>query len=178
MRYLRATMVAACVTGAVAVPAGATAQTNSVQLGSAPLGPQRASVTVPVTVRCDPGWNVQFISVNVVQEHGDWLAQGAGFFNSQLFPGNPCSNGFTWGVTVPDSSIRAFAIGEAFATANVDLFNAETFGSVTATESASIRIVGSGPYVDPLSHSRSSAHHRRAHHRRAHHRRANRRHRS
>jgi hypothetical protein len=50
-------LVVAVACGALLAPASALAQMDSVSVGNATLGPDGASLTLPVTVQCDPGFS-------------------------------------------------------------------------------------------------------------------------
>ena len=81
MRYLRALTIAAALTVGLLLPSGASAQINTFQLGTdAQLGPEGATVTVPVIINCDAG-QFGFLSVTVAQSTGHRLAQGSVFSN-------------------------------------------------------------------------------------------------
>jgi hypothetical protein len=139
MRYLRSAMVAVISAAALVLPSSALAQITSVSVGNAQLGPEGASVSLPVTVQCEPDWNLAFADVSVAQATGHKLAQGSGFF-SEPFPGVPCSTPVTLTITVSDFSSFAFKQGGAAATATVDVFNPATFGFSTQTVTQEIRI--------------------------------------
>ncbi len=141
-------MVAAIAVGAIVVPASAVAQITSISIGQAQLGPQGASLSVPVTVQCDFGWNLGSVNVNVVQKSAHFLAQGNGFAD---WFGAPCVGPGTRIVTVTDYGVIAFKPGKAAATANVFVSNPTTSGFFNKTVSQTIRI-GNQPltYVDPL----------------------------
>lgn len=150
MRGLRTAVAAAVGAAALAVPAGAIAQISSISIGDGQLGPEGASVSVPVTVQCDPGWNLAFVGVSVAQSSGHKLAQGSGFF-SENFPGVPCDSPTTATVSVSDTSPFAFKQGGAAASAEVEVFDPTTFSFVVQNVTQSIRISRKpSPYVDPL----------------------------
>jgi len=133
MRYLRAAVVAAIATAALAVPSSALAQIDSLSVSDARLGPEGATVAVTLTVQCQPGWNIAFGDASVVQATGHKLAQGSGsFFND--FPGVPCTGApQSRDVTVSSFTSFAFKQGKATATGNLTVFNPSTF--TLATES-------------------------------------------
>ena len=77
MRYLRRLTVAAALALALVVPGSALAAINTFEIGpEATLGPEGATLTVPVTVNCDSGFGS--VSVTVSQSSGHRLAQGSG----------------------------------------------------------------------------------------------------
>jgi hypothetical protein len=139
MRCLRAAVVAAISVGALVVPASGIAQIRSISIGNATLGPQGASVSLPLTVQCDPGWNLAFTNASVAQSTGHKLAQGSGFF-FENFPGVPCSTPVTVTLTVGDTSSFAFKQGKAASTATVTVFNPSTFSFATQTVSQATEI--------------------------------------
>jgi hypothetical protein len=78
MRYLRGLTVAAALALALVLPGSAPAAISTFQIGTeASLGPEGATVTVPVIVNCDAG-QFGFLSVTVSQSTGHRLAQGSG----------------------------------------------------------------------------------------------------
>jgi hypothetical protein len=133
MRYLRATIVAAIATAALAVPSSALAQIDSLSVSDARLGPEGSTVVVTLTVQCQAGWNIAFGDMNVAQATGHKLAQGAGsFFND--FPGVPCTGApQSQDVTVSTFTSFAFKQGKATATGTLTVFNPLTFSLVTDT---------------------------------------------
>ncbi len=151
MRDLRIAMMSAvAVVAALVVPTSAFAQISSISIGQAQLGPQGASLSVPVTVQCDSGWTLNFVSVSVAQRSGRFLAQGSGFTSW----GAPCVGPGTIVVPVTNSSFVAFRQGSASVTANVAVVNQTTFNFFTKTVVQTIRITRTPiTYIDPLSHS-------------------------
>jgi hypothetical protein len=150
MRYSRIVMVCAIAAGALTVPSAAAAQISSISIGQAQLGAQGASLSVPVTVQCDSGWTLEFVSVNVAQKSGRFLAQGFG----SAFWGVPCVGPGTIVIHVTNSSFVAFKTGSAAATANVGVENQTPFGFFTGTATQTIKIAKKPiSYVDPFSHS-------------------------
>ena len=149
MRHLRIVFVSAIAVGALVVPSSAVAQISSISVGRAQLGPQGASLLVPVTVQCDSGWTLNFVSVSVAQKSGRFLAQGSGFASW----GAPCVGPGTIIVSVTNSSFVAFKKGSAAATANVGVVNQTTFSFFTKTVTQTIRVTRKPiTYIDPLSH--------------------------
>lgn len=147
MRYLRIVLVSAVVGVALVVPSGAFAQISSVSIGQAQLGPQGASLLVPVTVQCDSGWTLSGVSVSVAQKAGHFLAQGFGFASW----GAPCVGPGTRVVRVPNESFVAFKNGTASVTANVAVQNQATFGLFFKTVTQTIRIRRAPiTYIDPF----------------------------
>ena len=108
MRYLRIVIVSAIAVGALVVPSSAAAQISSISIGRAQLGPQGASLSVPVTVQCDSGWTLNFVSVSVAQKSGRFLAQGSGFASW----GAPCVGPGTIIVPVTNSELRRIQEGK------------------------------------------------------------------
>jgi hypothetical protein len=132
VRYLRAGVLAALTGALLATAAPASAQIDSLSIGSVTLGPERASVTVTLTYQCQVGWNVAFGNVEVVQSTGNRLNRAFGsFFND--FPGVPC----TGAVESRDVTVAAgafpFKQGKAAATATLNVFNPTTFVLVGET---------------------------------------------
>jgi hypothetical protein len=149
MRYLRIVIVSAIAVGALVVPSGAAAQITSISIGRAQLGPQGASLSVPVTVQCDSGWTLDSVFVSVVQRSGRFLAQGSGFASWQA----PCVGPGTIIVPVTNFSFVAFKKGNAAATASVGVVNQTTFNFFTKTVTQTIRVTRKPiSYIDPLSH--------------------------
>jgi len=147
MRYLRIVLVCAIAAGALVVPSPAAAQISSISIGQAQLGAQGASLSVPVTVQCDAGWTLEFVSVSVVQKSGRFLAQASGF----AFWGAPCVGPGTIVVHVTNSSFLAYKTGSAVATANVEVVGP---GFFMATATQTIKIAKKPiSYIDPLGHS-------------------------
>jgi len=136
MRYLRAAIVSAIATAALAVPSSALAQIDSLSVSDARLGPEGATVVVTLTVQCQPGWNIAFGDVSVAQATGHKLAQGSGsFFNN--FPGVPCTGApQSQDVTASTFTSFAFKQGKATATGNLSVFNASTGSLVTESTGA------------------------------------------
>ena len=126
MRFVRCAIFALVVIGVVLTPTISSAQIDHISFGDARLGLEGASVTLPVRVTCEPGFNIAFGSASVAQSSGRKLAQGAGgFFNE--FPGVPCTGAQQKvKVTVPSFSSFAFKPGTAAATAEVFVFNPVT----------------------------------------------------
>jgi hypothetical protein len=122
MRCSRIGVVAAIAAAALVLPASAVAQgISSISIGPGQLGLQGASVTVPVTLTCDPGFSLAGLTIDpLAQSKGGRLAQGT---QPQFFgQGSPCSSPVTVSVPVPDNNPFAFKVGKAVATALVELF--------------------------------------------------------
>jgi hypothetical protein len=150
MRYLRIAMLSAITVGALVVPSLAAGQISSISIGQAQLGPQGASLSVPVTVQCDSGWTLEFVGVTVAQKSGHFLAQGSGFAPW----GAPCVGPGTRVVHVTNSSFVAFKKGSAVATANVSVENLTAFGFFTGTATQTIKITKQPvSYIDPLGNA-------------------------
>jgi hypothetical protein len=128
MRLLRAAVFAVLVTaGLVAAPTAASAQIDSVTIGTPRLGPEGGSVTVPVTTVCDQGFNVAFADVTLAQSTGHRLATGFGEAVNP-FPGVPCTGApQTLVVTVDADANIPFKQGKAAVRATMFVFNPETF---------------------------------------------------
>jgi hypothetical protein len=78
MRYLRTAMVAVVLTAAFIAPSAASAQIATARTGTtAQLGPEGASVHLPVTVNCTAGF-LAFLNVRVDQSTGSRLATAGG----------------------------------------------------------------------------------------------------
>ena len=137
MRYLRMGLVAGCLMVALILPSAASAQINTFQIGSpAQLGPEGASVNVPVTINCDPGFAGN-VDVQVRQAQGKRLIDGFGG------AGVTCTGlDQTVIVVVGNMSGIRFKQGSAAASGFVFLFNPSTeqFASARIDPQA-IRIV-------------------------------------
>lgn len=139
MRWLRVGMVATIASGALVLPVSAVAQISSISIGQAQLGAQGASVSLPVTVTCDPGFGILFVDMSVAQSTGHRLAQGS---STLAVPSGflPCSTPATVTLSVPDANPFAFKNGEAAATATVFVENPST-GVSDQTVTQTVRIV-------------------------------------
>jgi hypothetical protein len=147
MRYLRIVIVSVIAVLALVVPSGAAAQITSISIGRAQLGPQGASLSVPVTVQCDSGWTLDSVFVSVAQRSGRFLAQGSGFASW----GAPCVGPGTIIVPVTNFSFVAFKKGNAAATAQVAVVNQFNFFTKTVTQTIRVKRKPIS-YIDPLSH--------------------------
>jgi hypothetical protein len=81
MKHLRGLTATAAMALALALPGSALAAPNTMEIGTtATLGPEGATVTVPVTVNCDPDpyGSFGYVTVTVAQASGHRLAQGSG----------------------------------------------------------------------------------------------------
>jgi hypothetical protein len=150
MRIRGALIISALATVVLLIPGCTFGPISQLSLGDASLGLQGASATVPLSLTCDPGWNIAFGSVNLAQANGSKLAQGSGAFEN-TFPGVPCTGRRqTVIVTVFDSSPWVFRQDEAAVSGVADVFNPETGElfekSVGPVEN---RIVKSVPQPDP-----------------------------
>jgi hypothetical protein len=118
--------------------------------GNARLGLQGASVTIPLTVRCQAGWNIAYGDAYVVQADGDKLAQGAGSF-SNAYPGVPCTTGpQTMTIAVFDSSPWVFGTGSAAARGDLTVYNPATGELVTSNiDPQAMKIVRTDPQPNP-----------------------------
>jgi hypothetical protein len=159
MRFFRALVLSAIILGASVFPSSAFAQITSISIGNAQLTANGASVSVPVTVQCEAGWNLAFGNLGITQVSGHRLTSGFGSF-SENFPGVPCSTPVAVLLTVNASGSFAFKQGTASATANVEVFNPSTFAFFSQTISQTIRITHKQTYIDPLRSS-SAKHHSR-----------------
>jgi hypothetical protein len=132
MRYLRAGIVVALTSAALAVPSPALAQIESLSIGSVSLGPEGASATVTLDYQCEVGWNVAFGDVQLVQSTGNRLNRGFGsFFND--FPGVPCTGAPESRDVSVTASTFPFKQGKASVTVSFTVFNPTTFALVTET---------------------------------------------
>lgn len=141
MRSLRVGIAALIGVAVFFVPSAASAQVASVSVGTPRLGPEGATLEVPVTVVCDVGINITSVNVTVDQSTGQKLATGIGFVTT-AFPGTPCTGGpqtMTVPVRVGFSSF-AFKQGKATVTGGLNLFDPdppvptgvfESFGPIT-----------------------------------------------
>jgi hypothetical protein len=119
MRYLRTALVAAAATAAFMVTSTASAQINTAQIGTtAQLGPEGATITVPVTVNCDVGF-VASSGLIVFQSVGNRLNSGSGS------PPNPTTcTGFDQTLSVPVlACCFPFKQGRAIASGTMFVFN-------------------------------------------------------
>ena len=132
MRLLRAGFGSiAIVIGLLFAAAPASARIDQISLGTPQLGPRGITVVVPLTVTCDTDFNIAFGDVNIVQASGHKLAQGTGSFVND-FPGVPCTGSpQSVSVTVPSTSSFTLKQGNAFASADVTVFNPVTFDFIT-----------------------------------------------
>jgi hypothetical protein len=137
MRYFRLAFLGATVALALLVPATAVAQITSVSLTGGHLAAQGTSVSVQLTVQCDPGWNFAFADVSMTQVSGHKIAQGAGSI-FEPFPGVPC--GTPANLTINDTSSFAFKQGDATANVTATVFNPSTFTLVQQTVTQNIRL--------------------------------------
>jgi hypothetical protein len=81
MNYLRGLTATAALAVALVIPGSALAA-NAMEIGAtATLGPEGATVTVPVTVSCEPGYydSYGYVSINLSQASGHRLTQGSGY---------------------------------------------------------------------------------------------------
>ena len=91
------------------------------------------SVSLTLTVVCDPSLNVAFGNATVSQVSGHKVAQGTGTFEND-FPGVPCTGSAqTVALSVPTSTSFAFKQGNASASANLTLFDPVGGGLTTVT---------------------------------------------
>lgn len=126
MRVVRAGIVAAVAACVLVIPAAASAQVDQVSIGDPQLGPEGASVSVPLTIVCDVGYNIAFGDVSVAQSTGHKLALGFGSFSND-FPGVPCTGASqTVTATVTTATSFAFKQGKASGSADVSVFNPVT----------------------------------------------------
>jgi hypothetical protein len=131
MRLLRVCAVTAVALGVSLAPTVASAQVEQISVGAPRLVYGGAAVVVPLTFTCDVGFNVAFGDVNVTQVSGHKLAQGFGSFVND-FPGVPCTGApETITVAVGSASSFAFKQGRATASADVTVFNPNTFDLIT-----------------------------------------------
>ena len=107
----------------VSSPASASTPTQ-LSVSNATLGPLGASVSVTLTLTCDPSVNVAFGDASVTQVSGHKLAQGSGSFTNS-FPGVPCT-GAAETITVSVNAFGSFAFKNgknAMASADVTVFD-------------------------------------------------------
>jgi hypothetical protein len=126
MRFFRRALVVPIALSALALMSSSASAQISTQLsiGQPKLGPLGASVSVPLTFRCDPTLNVAFGDASVTEVSGHKLTQGFGtFFNN--YPGVPCT-GVSETVTVQVDAFGAYAFKgshKAIASADLTVFN-------------------------------------------------------
>jgi hypothetical protein len=125
MGYLRTALVAAVLTVALIVPSTASAQVATGRIGTtAQLGPEGATVIVPVIVNCLPNFVMHVSSVNVVQSSGKRLTQGFGGSSPDI----ACTGtDQTVSVTVTTFSAVPFKQGRAAASGSVFTINPAGF---------------------------------------------------
>ena len=119
MRSLRVGIAALIGVVVFLVPSAASAQVTDVSVAAVQLGPEGASVVVPVSVVCDVGYGIVAASVSVAQSTGHKLTTAGG----QLFGFSaiPCTGG-PQDITVTArifSSPWAFKQGKATVDGNV-----------------------------------------------------------
>ncbi|MDP9332145.1 MAG: hypothetical protein M3Q30_02355 [Actinomycetota bacterium] len=133
MRVLRAFIIVIVALGVLLVASPASAQVSQISFGQPRLGPEGASVVIPMTVVCDVGFNLAFGDVGVSQSSGHKLASAFGFFSNN-YPGVPCT-GAPQAITIRafDFSPYAFKLGSAAAFADVTVFNPVTGDLITKT---------------------------------------------
>ena len=78
MRSLRVGIAALIGVAVFSVPSAASAQVTDVSVTAVQLGPEGATVDVPVTVVCDVGYGIVGVSVTVAQSTGHKLATAGG----------------------------------------------------------------------------------------------------
>lgn len=129
MHYLRGLTVATALALALVLPGGALAAISTFELGTeATLGPEGATLTVPVTVNCDAG-QVGWVSVTVSQASGHRLAQGSGSTSIAC-------TGSEETLSVPVGNfpaVNAYKQGKASASATLHVFDPATWQSFTAS---------------------------------------------
>jgi hypothetical protein len=121
MRALRAGLIAAVAAAVLLTPTAASAQIDDITIGTARLGPNGATVDVPVNVVCDVGYYVGLVDVEVVQSGGRKLAHGTTTVLPDFPPGVPCTGApqVATVVTVATTTSFAYKVGKATATAQV-----------------------------------------------------------
>lgn len=121
MRYLRAALVLAALAVALLAPSVASAQINAVQIGpTATLGPEGATVIVPVTVNCDAGYQGS-VYVRLRQAQGRRLIDGSGYAPVSCDGSTQTLTVIVWN----ESGIR-FKQGSAAASGNLYVFDPTT----------------------------------------------------
>jgi hypothetical protein len=124
MGYLRTALVAAVLTVAFIVPSAASAQVNTVGTGTtAQLGPEGATVIVPVIVNCLPNFVIGSANLGVVQSSGKSLTQGFGGVSTSI----ACTGtDQTVSVTVTTFSAAPYKQGRASASGSVFVIDPST----------------------------------------------------
>jgi hypothetical protein len=116
-------MVAVVLTAAFIAPSAASAQLATARTGTAQLGPEGATVIVPVIVNCVPNFLMHVSSLNVVQSTGSRLTQGFGGEPTDI----ACTGtDQTVSVTVGTFSAAPYKPGKASASGSVFLFDPST----------------------------------------------------
>ena len=132
MRYLRAAVVLALATAALALPSSAFAQIQSLSVSDATLGPEGGSLLLTMTYQCDIGFFAAGY-VEVLQARGKNLVRGSGSLPAS-FPGVPCTgNPETHEVLVGNGSDVPYQHGKAAATVSLQLLDPETGNLVFQT---------------------------------------------
>jgi len=127
VRILRAATVVVLFTlGGLLIASPVSADASQLSIGNVTLGPQGATVVVPVTIVCDVGLNIYGVNVTVAQSTGRTLAQAYGYFN--IYPGPAACTGApqTFVVVAYAYGSLAFKKGGAGVTASVSTYDPTT----------------------------------------------------
>lgn len=130
MSFKRFGILGLVVAGALAVPAGASAQEPAAAVAIASsighLGPEGVSATVPVTYSCvtPPDFSAQ-LSVEVKQWNGTKHADGTGIVQTGMSPGDLVCDGLSHSTTVevPDNGNFPFKQGKAAVQASLMVYS-------------------------------------------------------
>ena len=118
MRPIRLVIAVAVACAALFAPSSALAQIDSVTIGDATLGPDGASLTLPVIVQCEPGSTFYGTIGDVFQRKGNRLINGSG--SVFPFPAPACTGEpQTFAIPVSNFSPFRFQNGRGSATVTV-----------------------------------------------------------
>ena len=132
MRPIRLFIAVAVACTAMLAPSSALAQIDTVSVGEAALGPDGTSLTLPVTVQCEPGSTFFGAIADVTQRKGNRLIRGSG--SVFPFPAPACTGEpQTFSVQVSNFGPFRFQNGRGTATVTVGVqsptsFDVQTFG--------------------------------------------------
>ena len=132
MRPIRLVIAVAVACAALLAPSSALAQIDSVSAGNATLGPDGASLTLPLIVQCDPEFTFFGAFGDVLQRKGNRLIRGSG--SVFPFPTTACTGQpQTFTMQVSNFSPFRFQNGRGTVTVTVGVqspssFVVQTFG--------------------------------------------------
>lgn len=149
MRF-RKSLVAGAIAAPMVLLTGCTGPVQQISFGTGSLGLEGASITLPLRVQCQTGWNIAFGDVIIAQANGQRLAQGFGSFVND-FPGVPCTGARqTVQVVVFNFSPWIFNEGGAAASGDVTVYNPDSTELVTkVADPREIAVIKTDPQPDP-----------------------------